>query len=139
MHRVISLFVPASLALLSACSGTNPGASAGPDASSSSACGTDLSTLMIPDAGIDDLVHDSGATVPVCVACARSNCEAQLAACDSDCTCNAAVVGLVHCLAAGMSQLGECEAVYFSMTTLQDEPSGQVFACLNTNCETACY
>jgi hypothetical protein len=57
----------------------------------------DLTQLQEPDAEIGD----TGATDLGCYTCIKSNCSAQLAACNGDCACNTAVVKFLACVQGG--------------------------------------
>jgi hypothetical protein len=116
-------------ALSWACSpSSGSGAGSGPPP-----CGVDLDTMSIPDAEI----HDSGATVVGCAACARANCATQLGVCNVDCACNATVVGYVACLADGGYKIGECLAPLTPGDNENDPHTTAVYTCLAT-CAQAC-
>jgi hypothetical protein len=56
-----------------------------------------LTMLTLPDASLDD----AGDTVTSCIACIKSNCTNEVAACNSDCACNVGVQKFIQCVAAG--------------------------------------
>jgi hypothetical protein len=67
------------------------------DAPAAEACvpvDADLTTYPVPDASIGD----SGVSLAACVACLRTNCHAQLEACNADCTC---IDTIFECVVAG--------------------------------------
>jgi hypothetical protein len=73
---------------------------ASPEAASEDAtCAVDadIATLAIPDAAIGD----TGASTGGCLSCIQSGCSAEVAACDSDCTCKVDVVAFLACIALG--------------------------------------
>ncbi len=69
----------------------------------------DLATISLPDAGLGD-----DASIATCLACARSSCPSYVAACDTDCTCVTALVGLFECRASGQS-LTDCSVSLLGM------------------------
>jgi hypothetical protein len=92
-------------------------------------CDAELSTLMIPDAEL----RETGATLPGCVSCVKTNCSNQIAACNADCTCSDVLVGVVNCLEGGTS-IGECGVALIGPSMA----SGAVWACLDQNCLSRC-
>lgn len=62
----------------------------------------DLGTLTIPDAAI----NDAGASTSSCLACLRSLCPTEIAACNGVCECRAVVVDLLDCVAKGGQLIG---------------------------------
>jgi hypothetical protein len=74
-------------------------ASGAPPEDASCALDANIATLSIPDAAIGD----TGASTGGCLSCIQSRCGAEVAACDSDCTCKADVVAFLACVALGGS------------------------------------
>jgi hypothetical protein len=107
-------------------------ASAQPTTGVSGPCPTvDLSQLSVPDAPIGD----AGASLPGCNACARSTCQAQLAACNDDCLCRASVPTFVECLATGKYTFEICAA---HLDWGFDAPGLALRACLGQGCAKEC-
>jgi hypothetical protein len=88
----------------------------------------DLAHLNVPDAAIGD----AGVTVDDCYVCVANHCHDQLAACDVDCACNAAIGSIPQCLASGTMKIGECAA------SLNGQLALAVWGCLETNCIYTC-
>jgi hypothetical protein len=123
-----SVFLTA--ALVAVTQGCGGGSSSGPGTGASDACVPDsnLANLMVPDAAIGD----AGVTVEDCYACVSNHCQSQLAACNVDCACNAAVSGLAPCIASG-TKIGEC-----ANALLQERLGAAVWGCLDPNCIYTC-
>jgi hypothetical protein len=66
----------------------------------------DITMLMVPDAAIGD----SGVTLPECYSCIQTTCQTQLAACNLDCGCNAAVQQFAACVVDPTMTLNICGA-----------------------------
>jgi hypothetical protein len=75
------------------------GVEAAMEAEAAPACTTDadLTMLTLPDASLDD----AGDTIATCIGCILTNCQTQVAACNSDCVCNVGVQKFIQCVAAG--------------------------------------
>jgi hypothetical protein len=117
----------AAIVVTTGCGGGSSGAAA--DSGSVDGCvpDADLANLNVPDAEIGD----AGVTIEDCYNCVANHCHAQLAACNVDCACNAAVSGLAPCIASG-SRIDECA------TSLTGQLGLAVWGCLEPNCGYTC-
>jgi hypothetical protein len=116
---------------LTSCSPSN-NPSAPPDGSFGPCpAGKDITTIALPEAPIGD----AGATVSGCIACAKSSCSAQLAACNAECTCESSVPAFAECLATGMYTFDQCTE-FFSFWL--DPASTQLPLCLSQSCASQC-
>ncbi|HEY1697148.1 MAG TPA: hypothetical protein VGG39_33540 [Polyangiaceae bacterium] len=57
----------------------------------------DITDLNIPDAEIGD----SSASTDGCYTCIKTTCGSELSSCNTDCTCNGEVAGLLSCIGTG--------------------------------------
>jgi len=69
------------------------------DAGADVACAVpiNLETIVLPDAALPD-----DASVGTCLPCARTNCAAEVTACDDDCACKTTLVSFFTCATQGM-------------------------------------
>jgi len=86
----------------------------------------DLETIVIPDASLPD-----DASTGSCFACARASCSAQIMACNDDCACKTALVGLIGCATSGTS-LQTC------LGSALEPSSLNLVSCIAGDCVAAC-
>jgi hypothetical protein len=113
----------------------------GVDAPTDAGClaDVDLNTIQIPDADI----NDAGANTDLCVGCVRSNCPAEVTACNADCICKTDLIDLFDCVAeAGAGNSGSFQGCALSSFAGGGQAEQllalEFYACASKNCLVQC-
>jgi hypothetical protein len=125
--------------------GTTPGMDSGGDSTSPVDAGqdtavacvigdADITTLSPPDASLSD----AGGSVGACIGCAKTSCTADVAACNTDCECNTALVCIFECIGGVGNTILTCaEGCGGSLSSLSG-PEGALLECADSKCKVEC-
>jgi len=89
-----------------------------------------IETTIVPDAAIPG----GDASIGSCLNCSKQNCLMQEMACDVDCACKEALLGLVNCIQGPSSGIESC-----ALKAIGTEPNAFALGeCILGNCVDAC-
>lgn len=92
----------------------------------------------IPDASIADGATSSG----LCLACAKTKCKSQLAACSKDCTCQDLAGDAIDCYLKSptkeTSDLIKCAGSFATVPKATQNIGLAMFGCINDECPDEC-
>jgi hypothetical protein len=109
-------------------------ADSGQDSAPSCVIGdADISTLSPPDASL----NDAGASVGACIGCAKTNCSTDVAACNTDCECNTALVCIFECIGGVGNTLLTCAEQCGGLANV-DGAEETLLGCAEKSCKAEC-
>ena len=163
--RAVKMLLTGSVAtaavLILACGGSSqvpPGSTADSGADSTTPTGdSSTSDSSLDDGGAEDAMctfdadlntadpadaalNDAGASVGACLGCAKTNCEAQVNACNKDCSCNGVFACLFGCLGSVGGSLLVCYETCGGSLSLSNANTAEIglVECAAKSCATEC-
>ena len=114
---------------------TGPADSAPEAAADASPCDTSADfTESIPDASI----ADGASTTGICLGCAKTNCSAQIDACNKDCPCQGVADDALDCYSKSGGDPLACAGEFGNVPPKTQQIGIQLFGCIQRSCKKEC-